>query len=208
MAAPLPRHRAREYETIFIISPDATMETIDQIAGRVTDVIDTREGKLLKAENWGKRRLAYPVAKNRQGYYIYLRYLGYSDMVHEIERNFRMLEPVIKYLTVKVDEDVNPDARPVQEGDISFVPHIEEEREEDSVDESDRDLSDSDDDDDDYGDNAVDDDEDDSSDDEDDEADEETSHLRRDSTDESETDDDDDDADDADDDGEPEKEEG
>ena len=144
MAEPLPAHRAREYETIFIVHPETPAETMDQIAERVTDVISRLEGKLLKAENWGKRRLAYPVKKQQAGYYIYVRYLGYADMVHEIERNLRMLEPVIKYITVKIEEDVNPDARPVIESDISFVPQVEEEPEpetdDDASDEDDEDT--------------------------------------------------------------------
>jgi len=130
MAEPLPVHRSREYETIFIVHPETAADRMDQIAERVTDVISRLNGKLLKAENWGKRRLAYPVKKQQSAYYVYVRYLGYADMVHEIERNFRMLEPVIKYITVKVDEDVNPDARPVVESEISFVPQVEEEPEE------------------------------------------------------------------------------
>lgn len=127
MAEPLPKHRSREYETIFILNPDVSMDAIDGLAGRVTDVITRLDGKLLKAENWGKRRLAYLVKKQSRGYYLYLKYLGYSDMVQEIERNLRMMEPVIKYLTVKIEEDVDPAARPVNEADISFVPLIEEE---------------------------------------------------------------------------------
>jgi small subunit ribosomal protein S6 len=127
MVQPLPKHRAREYETIFIVHPDTNADGIDQIAGRLTDTIGRLEGKLVKAENWGRRRLAYPIRKQQKGIYIYLRYIGYSDMVHELERNMRMLEPVIKYITVKLDEDVDPQARPVREEDISFVPQFEEE---------------------------------------------------------------------------------
>ena len=135
MAEPLPAHRSREYETIFIVHPETQAETMDQIADRVTDVISRLSGKLLKAENWGKRRLAYPVKKQQSGYYIYVRYLGYSDMVHEVERNLRMLEPVIKHISVKIEEDVNPDSRQVAETDISFVPQVEEEPEATSDDE-------------------------------------------------------------------------
>ena len=127
MAQPLPKHRAREYETTFIINPEATTASIEQITGRITDTIDKLDGKLLRAENWGKKRLAYPVRKNHKGYYLYLKYLGYSDLVHEIERNLRMLEPVIKYLTVKIDEDIDPSSRTVREEDISFLPQFEEE---------------------------------------------------------------------------------
>ncbi len=126
MAKPLPKHRAREYETIFILNPEITTDGIEQIASRMTDVIDRLDGKLLHAENWGKRRLAYPVRKHPKGYYVYLKYLGYSDMVQELERNMRMLEPVLKYLTVKLEEDVDPSARPVLEEEISFLPQIEE----------------------------------------------------------------------------------
>ena len=129
MAQPLPKHRSREYETIFILNPEISVEGIEQIAARLTDVIGRLDGKLLRAENWGKRRLAYPVRKNPKGFYVYLRYLGYSDMVEELERNMRMIEPVIKYLTVKLEEDVDPTARPVREEDISFLPKIEEVRE-------------------------------------------------------------------------------
>ncbi|MDJ0763531.1 MAG: 30S ribosomal protein S6 [Myxococcota bacterium] len=126
MARPLPRHRAREYETIFIIHPEATTDAIEQIAGRLTEVIDQRNGKLLHTENWGRRRLAYAIRKQEKGIYIYMRYLGYSDLVQEIERVMRMLEPILKYLTVKRDEDVDPDARPVREEDISFLLHPED----------------------------------------------------------------------------------
>ena len=126
----LPKHRAREYETIFILNPESATDAVDRVAGRCQDVISRLEGKMLRAENWGKRRLAYTVRKQPKGIFIYLRYLGYDDMVHELERNLRMLDPVIKYLTVKVDEDVNPEARPVREEDISFIPTYEEEEHE------------------------------------------------------------------------------
>jgi small subunit ribosomal protein S6 len=122
----LPIHRAREYETIFILNPDSATDAVDRVAGRCQDIISKLDGKMLRAENWGKRRLAYTVRKQPKGIFIYLRYLGYEDLVHEIERNLRMLDPVIKYLTVKVDEDVDPEARPAREEDISFVPTYEE----------------------------------------------------------------------------------
>ena len=122
----LPKHMAREYETIFILNPESATEVVDRVAGRCQDVISKLEGKLLRAENWGKRRLAYTVRKHPKGIFIYLRYLGYEGMVHELERNLRMLDPVIKYLTVKVEEDVNPEARPVNAEDISFIPTYEE----------------------------------------------------------------------------------
>jgi len=122
----LPKHRAREYETIFILNPDSATEVVDRVSGRCQEVIAKLEGKMLRAENWGKRRLAYTVRKHPKGIFVYLRYLGYGGMVHELERNLRMLDPVIKYLTVRMDEDVNPETRLVRDEDISFVPTYEE----------------------------------------------------------------------------------
>ncbi len=121
MTQVLPKERAREYESIFILNPDSQSNVIDNIAGRCQDIISRLNGKLLRAENWGRRKLAYPVKKNQKGIYIYLKYLGYQDLVHELERNFRAIDSIIKFLSVKIDEDVNPDARPVNESDISFV---------------------------------------------------------------------------------------
>ena len=121
MTQVLPKERAREYESIFILHPDSQSDVIDSIAGRCQDIISRLEGKLLRAENWGRRKLAYPVKKNQKGIYIYLKYLGYQDLVHELERNFRAIDSIIKFLSVKIDEDVNPEARPINESDISFV---------------------------------------------------------------------------------------
>jgi len=121
MTQVLPKERAREYESIFILHPDSQSNVIDNISGRCQDIISRLNGKLLRAENWGRRKLAYPVKKNQKGIYIYLKYLGYQDLVHELERNFRAIDSIIKFLSVKIDEDVNPDARPVNESDISFV---------------------------------------------------------------------------------------
>ena len=79
---------------------------------RVRGVIEQMGGKLLKVDNWGKRKLAYEVKKQLKGIYLYWQYLGTPGVVEEIERNLRMLDSVIRYYTVKVDENVDPTARP------------------------------------------------------------------------------------------------
>jgi small subunit ribosomal protein S6 len=102
----------REYETIFILRPDTNQDGIQLVNTRVRSVIDQMGGKLLKLDNWGKRKLAYEVKKQLKGIYLYWQFLGTSGMVEEIERNLRMLDTVIRYYTVKVDEDIDPAARP------------------------------------------------------------------------------------------------
>jgi small subunit ribosomal protein S6 len=75
---------------------------------------------VIKVDNWGKRRLAYEVAKERKGIYLYWQYLAQPGVVEETERNLRMLDSVIRYLTVKIDEDVDTGARPSEIDDASY----------------------------------------------------------------------------------------
>ena len=110
----------REYETVFILRPDTNQEGIQSVNTRVRGVIDAHGGKLLKLDNWGKRKLAYEVKKQLKGIYLYWQYLGTAGTVEEIERNLRMLEQVIRYYTVKVDEDVDPAARPAAVDEETF----------------------------------------------------------------------------------------
>src|SRR6185436_14619107 len=84
-------------------------------------VIDQMGGKVLKLDNWGKRKLAYEVRKQLKGIYLYWRYLATSGVVEELERNLRMLDSVIRYYTVKVDEDVVADTRPTEVTDETWT---------------------------------------------------------------------------------------
>src|SRR3954469_9078576 len=111
---------AREYETIYILRPNTPNEGVAEVNTRIKGVIEGMGGKILKIDNWGKRRLAYEVAKERKGIYLYWLYLAQPGVVEETERNLRMLDSVIRYLTVKVDEDVDVTARPIELDDSSF----------------------------------------------------------------------------------------
>lgn len=110
----------REFETIFILRPDTNQDGIQLVNTRVRGVIDQMGGRLLKLDNWGKRKLAYEVKKQLKGIYLYWQYLGTPGVVEEIERNLRMIDTVIRYYTVKVDEDVDPTARPAAVDDETF----------------------------------------------------------------------------------------
>jgi small subunit ribosomal protein S6 len=110
----------REYETIFILRPDTNQEGITLVNTRVRSVIETMGGKILKLDNWGKRKLAYEIKKQLKGIYLYWQFLGTTGMVEEIERNLRMLDSVVRYYTVKVDEDVDPNARPTTVDEEAF----------------------------------------------------------------------------------------
>jgi len=111
---------AREYETIYILRPNTPNDGVSEVNNRIKGIIESMGGKVLKVDNWGKRRLAYEVAKERKGIYLYWQYLAVPGVVEEAERNLRMLDSVIRYLTVKVDEDVDTGARPTELDDTSF----------------------------------------------------------------------------------------
>ncbi len=106
------RGTMREYETVFILRPELNQPKILELAKRLVGVLDKAGGRVLKVDSWGTRILAYPIAHCRKGIYLYWRYLGGSDTVAEFERNLRNLDTVLRYQTVKIDEDVVPDARP------------------------------------------------------------------------------------------------
>jgi small subunit ribosomal protein S6 len=102
----------REYETILILRPNLNKEGIRDFVTKMQGVFEKSAARLIKIENWGNRLLAYPIKRNANGIYLYWRYLGGSDIVREFERNLRITDAVLRFYTVKVDEDVDPAARP------------------------------------------------------------------------------------------------
>ena len=110
----------REYETIYIMNPAVDPDEADRIATRVTDVIGRHEGKVTKLDNWGKRKLAYPIAKSTRGVFVYFKYVGGGNLVAEIERNLRMIDAVVRFQTVKVRDDVSVEALQIDPEDVKF----------------------------------------------------------------------------------------
>lgn len=97
---------AREYELVYIMKPTVSPSEARKVADRVTEVIDKRGAKLTRVDNWGKRKLAYPIRKHQRGIFVYVKLVGFTDVVAEIERNLRNLDEVVRYQTVR-GEDVH-----------------------------------------------------------------------------------------------------
>src|SRR4030042_1169900 len=97
MIGGVPAHRGREYETIYIVRPDAGEEAAQKVASRIVETVERLQGKLVEVQVWGRRRMAYRVRGHAKGVFIYLRYVGYPGLVGELDRNFRMLDAVMKY---------------------------------------------------------------------------------------------------------------
>ena len=93
------------YEIMFIVNPNATEEEIDKINAQIDGVITAGGGKVGQLEKLGKKRLAYLVDKFREGSYVLFTIEAGGSVVREIERRLRVMDLVIKYLTVRMDDD-------------------------------------------------------------------------------------------------------
>jgi small subunit ribosomal protein S6 len=97
----------RFYELIFICRPDTPEAEIDKVIATLQQTVEEQHGRLEKTEKWGVRRLAYRVGKSREGFFVYLAIYGrQGDMIKELERRLKVTEPVLKYMTVRIDEEL------------------------------------------------------------------------------------------------------
>ena len=96
----------QNYEIMFILNPNATEEEIDKINAQLEGIITAGGGKVGKIEKMGKRRLAYLVNKFKEGSYVLFVTTADGAIIREIERRLRVMDLVIKYLTVRMDEDM------------------------------------------------------------------------------------------------------
>ena len=105
----------RMYETIYIVQPDLGEEEIKTLSTKVQDVVANMNGEFKRLEDWGTRKLAYPINKNPRGRYFYLRFDGDPALIAELERRLRLDDKVIRYQSVKLEQDVAaPVAAPVK----------------------------------------------------------------------------------------------
>jgi len=95
----------RTYELMFIVRPDMTEEDQDKLVANLESQVGTAGGTVKSVERMGKRRLAYKVRKFNDGIYVLMTLEGDGAMVKEVERRLRVTEPVIKFITVRVDEE-------------------------------------------------------------------------------------------------------
>ena len=92
------------YEHVFLARQDASSQQVEELTNQITGVITGLGGKVTKTENWGIRSLTYRMKKNRKAHFVLLNIDGPSTVVSEIERQERIHEDVIRYLSIRVDE--------------------------------------------------------------------------------------------------------
>jgi small subunit ribosomal protein S6 len=95
----------RVYELMFIVRPDMAEEDLDKLISTLQSAVPASAGTIKSVDKMGKRRLAYTVRRFHEGIYVLLHIEGGGEIIHELERRLRVTEPVIKFLTVRVDEE-------------------------------------------------------------------------------------------------------
>ena len=97
----------RRYETIVILHPSLSQEDRQPFLDKLTGLIPEPQGLLIKLDEWGQKRLAYEIKKQTRGFYVLTEYCGDGALVRELERNLRLDDRTLKYMTVCIDQDVD-----------------------------------------------------------------------------------------------------
>lgn len=97
----------RHYEILFIVTPDSSEEDLKAVATKIKGVVTGMNGIVTSYDEQGRKKLAYSVKKQNKGYYVLMDYVGSADIVSELERNMRLDDRVLKYLTVKLADQVD-----------------------------------------------------------------------------------------------------
>src|SRR5579863_6131776 len=111
------------YEHVFLARQDASTQQVEDLTAQMTGIVEQAGGKVTKTENWGVRSLTYRMNKNRKAHFVLLNIDAPSAAVAEIERQERISEEVIRYLTVRVDE--------LEEGPSAMIRKADRDRERD-----------------------------------------------------------------------------
>ena len=96
----------RKYETVFILDPDVKDQARTDLFDRVKNIITKENGILLEFDEWGNKKLAYEIKKKLRGFYVCITYGGTGPLVKELERNLRLSDDVLKFMTLLLSDDV------------------------------------------------------------------------------------------------------
>ncbi|HWT45105.1 MAG TPA: 30S ribosomal protein S6 [Vicinamibacterales bacterium] len=98
--------QTRQYELVYIVAPETGEQEIADLHTQIEQIVQRFHGTFDKTENWGRRKLAYEIGHHKEGVYVVETITGSGEMVKEIERRLRVADTIIRYLTVRVDEDL------------------------------------------------------------------------------------------------------
>jgi small subunit ribosomal protein S6 len=96
----------RNYEVVFVAAPTLASDELDGFINHIQTVVESKNGKVVKVDNWGKKSLAYKIKRFREGYYVVLSIDGDGSTIAELERRFRVTDYIIRFISVRIDEDL------------------------------------------------------------------------------------------------------
>src|SRR5262245_46366578 len=95
----------RQYELVYILPADTTEQQATEIHDQVNGIVARMSGQIEKSENWGRRRLAYEIAHQKEGVYVLEVINGSGDLMKELDRRLRVMDQIIRHMIVRVDEE-------------------------------------------------------------------------------------------------------
>ena len=98
--------QARQYELVYIMSPDATEQEVTDLHTQIESIVTRYQGEMVKTENWGRRKLAFRIGKHREGTYVLEVFNGTGELTKELDRRLKVIDSVIRHLCVRVDEEL------------------------------------------------------------------------------------------------------
>jgi small subunit ribosomal protein S6 len=104
----------KRYETIYIANPNLEDDALKEVVTKFSDIIEKKSGSIVKIDDWGKRKLAYEVKRFDKGHYVLLDFCSFPEAVTELERNLKLDDRILKYLTVKIDDNFELTDIPVE----------------------------------------------------------------------------------------------
>jgi len=97
---------SRQYELVYVVAPDVGEDGVTELQAQVETIVSGLDGRIVKTENLGRRRLAYEIGKHREGTYLVDLIEGPGELVKELDRKLKVLDTVLRHLVVRVDEDL------------------------------------------------------------------------------------------------------
>jgi len=94
-----------KYETMYVLKPDMDEEKKDALIKRFSDIITSNGGEIENVDEWGKKRLAYPIQYINEGYYVLVHFQAPPTLPAELERNYRIADDVLRYIVVNLDNN-------------------------------------------------------------------------------------------------------
>jgi small subunit ribosomal protein S6 len=108
----------RRYETIFITHPELSEEELSELQQKVNSILVSYKGDLIKFDDWGTKKLTYDIRKNSRGHFFLMDYLAGTDLIRELERNLRLNDRVLRFQTVRIGDQISPEALKALKEDV------------------------------------------------------------------------------------------